>query len=78
VPTKVDIDDQEDDDDEEIFGKGEENKEEDPENANDDDRSSSEMARASNASQRGIKDLARKLWLAVEVGDKMSTLMILQ
>lgn len=35
--------------------------------------------RVSNASsKKNLRDLARKLWLAVEVGDKLATLKILQ
>jgi hypothetical protein len=35
--------------------------------------------RASNASsKKNLRDIARKLWLAVEVGDKLGALKILQ
>jgi hypothetical protein len=37
----------------------------------------SSSVRCSDASKKNLKDIARKLWLAVEVGDKLATLKIL-
>lgn len=54
------------------------------ENTNDDENVKDEedlnqSTRASDASsKKNLRDVARKLWLAVEVGDKLATLKILQ
>ncbi len=44
----------------------------------DEDDETSEQPRTSDPIRQTIKEIARKLWIAVEVGDKMATLMILQ
>ena len=75
-PVQRNIDDQGEDDDDEDFPDEEDMKE------HHDERKEEEMqlashVRCSDASKKNLKDLARRLWLAVEVGDKMTTLKLL-
>ena len=77
---KMGIDDAEDDEDDPLSDENEEKKQghDEDENVRDDDNESVGDTRASNASQKkNLKEVARKLWLAVEVGDKLATLKIL-
>lgn len=75
-----DDDDHEDDDgdedaditDQSAQHKGLEESKDHDENVRDDDHM--DNSRASNASKKNLRDVARKLWLAVEVGDKMGVL----
>ena len=78
----MDLDDQDDDEDEE-----DEDKEEwkqdyhnpDDENVRDYEQlNHQDISRMSDASsKKNLRDIARKLWLAVEIGDKLATLKIL-
>ena len=67
------LDDEQDEEEEERKSEG--GKVED-ENVKDEDNTSERISNAS--SKRNIRDVARKLWLAVEVGDKLGVLKILQ
>jgi ankyrin repeat protein len=44
----------------------------------DDDHEADALHASTLSSKRALKEMARKLWLAVEVGDKLATLKILQ
>jgi CRISPR/Cas system-associated protein Cas5 (RAMP superfamily) len=83
MQSKMDLDDQDEDEEDE-----DENQEEwkqdyhnpDDENVKDYEQANhQDISRMSDASsKKSLRDIARKLWLAVELGDKLATLKILQ
>lgn len=81
LPTKMDIDDDDLEEEEEIdLIKKEESKKGDlqEENVCDEDMEPVNSSRISQIShKKNLKDEARKLWLAVEVGDRLAALKIL-
>lgn len=56
----------------------EENVREDDEVAEDDNQYAANRIRESDSQKKNLKEIARKLWLAVEVGDKLGSLKILK
>ena len=71
------IDDQGEDEEDEDYAPEEDFKEHQEERKEEDMNIASQV-RVSDASKKNLKDLARRLWLAVEIGDKMTTLKLLQ